>query len=188
MVGHCTRAAHPGLPPGPSQQVAALDLRNGESVTAIRKELCTVRGFAVAFTPKETRVGQMRKITAAHMPLWGVPDGLAKDIVLAVSELVTNAIQHGKGDVGLRVRYVDTELRIEVTDGNPVPAEIHVPRASEESGRGLFLVAALSWNWGVSDDGTKTWCIFRVPRASCVTGPIPHPNHTTAHAGGGITQ
>ncbi|MET9450367.1 ATP-binding protein [Streptomyces cinerochromogenes] len=152
-------------------------------MTTIRKGPCLTRGFTAAFTPKETRVSQMRKVTRAHMPLWGVQGRLAEDVVFAVSELVTNAIQHGKGDVALCVRYDEPELRIEVTDGNPAPAEIQTPGDDEESGRGLLLVAALSWNWGVSDDGTKTWCTFRIPHASCVPGTIPLPNHTTAHAG-----
>ncbi|SOD90596.1 Anti-sigma regulatory factor (Ser/Thr protein kinase) [Streptomyces sp. Ag109_G2-15] len=149
----------------------------------MRKGRCTARCFAAAFTPTETRVSQMREITATHMPLWGVPGQLATDIVLVVSELVTNAIQHGKGDVELRVRYVGSEVRIEVTDGNPTPAEVRIPDADEESGRGLLLVAALSRKWGVSDGGTTTWCTFRVPQASRVPGTTTRPNHTTADAG-----
>jgi anti-sigma regulatory factor (Ser/Thr protein kinase) len=127
----------------------------------------TCRGFAVAFSAEESRVGHMRRVTAAHMPLWGVPVALTDSILLAVSELVTNAVQHAKGDVGLRVRYIDTELRVEVTDGNPVPAELRrAPSIYDESGRGLFLVATVSRNWGVSADGMTTWCTFRVPRAT----------------------
>ncbi|MEV5338339.1 ATP-binding protein [Streptomyces sp. NPDC052676] len=134
-------------------------------MTTIRKGSvhCTNRGFAVAFAPEKTRVSQMRKVVTAHMALWGVRGKLTDNVVSAVSELVTNAIQHGKGDVGLRVQCVDTELRIEVTDGNPAPAELHIADADDESGRGLFLVSRLARNWGVSEDGMTTWCTFHIP-------------------------
>jgi anti-sigma regulatory factor (Ser/Thr protein kinase) len=33
-----------------------------------------------------------------------------------------------------------------------------VADADSESGRGLFLVASIADEWGVSPDGTTTWC------------------------------
>ncbi|MGI5397129.1 ATP-binding protein [Streptomyces sp. CA-251251] len=119
------------------------------------------RAFEVAFAPDKAAVGRMRRITAAFARLCGLRGTLADDVVLAVSELVTNGMQHGHGDIGLRVRYVAGEVRIEVTDGNPSPAELHVAEDNDASGRGLFLVAVLARNWGVSDDGRTTWCVFR---------------------------
>ncbi|MGW0844192.1 ATP-binding protein [Streptomyces sp. NPDC002787] len=119
--------------------------------------------FGVTFTPAEILVGHLRHVTAAQMVIWGVRTELAEDIVLAVSELVGNAAQHGKGDVDLRVTYVGEELRIAVTDENPAPAKLRTASKYDTSGRGLFLVAALSQEWGVSDDGLTTWCTFRAP-------------------------
>ncbi|MFH8466017.1 ATP-binding protein [Streptomyces sp. NPDC017991] len=119
-------------------------------------------GFAVAFTPDECRVAHMRKITAAHLRLWRVPKSTAENVILAVSELVTNGIQHGYGAVGLKAICVDGELRVEVTDGNPAPARLAQADDDDLSGRGLFLVAVLAHNWGVSDDGHTTWCAFRL--------------------------
>ncbi|MFE4540363.1 ATP-binding protein [Streptomyces scopuliridis] len=123
----------------------------------------TSDGFAVAFPPDKTRVARMRRITGAHLRLWKVPDPEAENIVLAVSELVTNAIRHGRGDVELRVLRTLDELRIEVTDGNPTRAVLRCADAVDETGRGLFLVAVFARDWGVSDDGMTTWCSFRVP-------------------------
>ncbi|MGX2994896.1 ATP-binding protein [Streptomyces sp. JNUCC 64] len=121
-------------------------------------------GFAVAIAPEQSRVGQMRRITSAHLALWKVDDSAAEDIVLAVSELVTNSILHGWGDVGLNVRYADGEVRVEVTDGNPEPAHLSVASEEGVSGRGLFLVGAVAWDWGVSEDGLTTWAVFKVVR------------------------
>lgn len=130
------------------------------SAEKLPQTLCT---FEVSFAPENSRVAHMRRITAAFLRKWDVCGQLAENIVLAVSELVTNAIQHGHGEVRLRVRYAAGELRIEVTDGNPEPAKLRTVGDDEVSGRGLFLIAVLSQDWDVSDDGKTIWCIFRVP-------------------------
>ncbi|NDZ76997.1 ATP-binding protein [Streptomyces sp. SID10853] len=121
------------------------------------------RSFSVAFVPEHSSVARMRRVTRACMRHWRVDECLAGDVVLAVSELVTNSVQHGHGDVGLRVRYDGDELCVEVTDGNPAPAELRSAGDDDVSGRGLFLVAVLAKDWGVSNDGKTTWCTFRVP-------------------------
>lgn len=123
----------------------------------------TALGFAVAFTPDRARVGRMRRIATAHLRLWRVSGPTAENIVLAVSELVANAIEHGCGDMGLTVLYAREEVRVEVTDGNPAPAKLTFADDEDVSGRGLFLVAVLAQDWGVSGDGRSTWCVFRVP-------------------------
>ncbi|MFF0222826.1 ATP-binding protein [Streptomyces sp. NPDC004629] len=122
----------------------------------------TSRGFAVAFTPDKAQVGRMRRITAAHLRLWHVSEPTVENVVLAVSELVTNAIRYGRGDAGLKILYADDDVRVEVSDGNPEPALTNA-QPDDTSGRGLFLVAVLARDWGVSDDGEMTWCIFNAP-------------------------
>ncbi|MFE0257273.1 ATP-binding protein [Streptomyces sp. NPDC059010] len=123
----------------------------------------TARGFAVAFTPDTAYVGRMRRITKAHLRLWEVSGPAADGTLLAVSELVTNAIQHGHGSVGLKVLYAASHVRIEVSDGNPQPAQLTCANDEDTSGRGLFIVAVLAHKWGVSDDGKTTWCVIRLP-------------------------
>lgn len=117
-------------------------------------------GFAVAFEPVKARVAGMRKIMKAHLRLWHVPEPLAENILLALSELVTNGVVHGHGAVALIVRCTADRLRIEVTDGNPTPARLRYADDGDVSGRGLFLVAYFATEWGVSNDGMTTWCEF----------------------------
>ncbi|MEV1081949.1 ATP-binding protein [Streptomyces sp. NPDC050211] len=120
-------------------------------------------GFEVDFLPAEIRTGQMRQITRAQLSQWDLTM-LTDDATLVVSELVTNAIKHGKGrPVGLRVRRSACELRIEVTDGTPTPARLRSADLADENGRGLLLVAAVAKEWGVSPDGTMTWCSLAIP-------------------------
>ncbi|MEV6483342.1 ATP-binding protein [Streptomyces sp. NPDC051576] len=98
-----------------------------------------------------------RVIVRAGLRYWGRPE-LIESADLLVTELVTNAFEHGRGDVGLRVYLTDTHLLIEVRDGSH---EIPVPGTAgldDEDGRGLFLVAAIADVWGFSSDGTTAWC------------------------------
>jgi anti-sigma regulatory factor (Ser/Thr protein kinase) len=80
------------------------------------------------------------------------------DLVIIVSELVSNAVLHTDTDapIGLTVRWNDQQVRVEVTDGDPdtdqvSPRTIDLP---EPGGRGLRIVAALAQRWGVTRTST----------------------------------
>ncbi|MFJ6566760.1 ATP-binding protein [Streptomyces sp. NPDC091292] len=120
----------------------------------------TSRGFEVAMAPHRVGIAQIRRIAVAHLRLWSVPAPLTEDVRLVVSELVTNSVEHGHGTVVLRIRHTGTQLRVEVTDENPAPAQLQDADDEDLCGRGLFLVAALADTWGVSDDGRTTWAAF----------------------------
>ncbi|MFF9313868.1 ATP-binding protein [Streptomyces sp. NPDC014748] len=130
--------------------------------TAARLRTPLPRDFEVAIAPDRSRLAQVRRIAAAFMRYCSVPESLANDVVLVVSELVANAIEHGQGAVGLRLRHTVEEVRVEVTDGSPAPARLRAASPEDEHGRGLLLVSVLARAWGVSDDGRTTWATFRV--------------------------
>lgn len=72
-----------------------------------------------------------------------------EDVALVVSELVTNAVVHGDGDITLNVVVAPDAVRVEVEDrepGLPGPVDAAV---DSESGRGLLLVSRLATHWGV---------------------------------------
>ncbi|MEU6066078.1 MULTISPECIES: SpoIIE family protein phosphatase [Streptomyces] len=87
---------------------------------------------------------------------------LADDAMVAVSELVTNAVVHAGTEVELTCRLEDTgALVIEVCDHHPSRAPREhggdSPYETPEYGRGLRLVATLAESWGVSyRTGAKT--------------------------------
>ncbi|MER7986475.1 ATP-binding protein [Streptomyces noursei] len=118
----------------------------------------------VSFAPDTVWVGRSRRITNAFLRWLKVSAPLAENIVLCVSELVTNGVTHGEGDVSLRLRYRNNEVRVEVVDGNPEPATMRPADNDDPSGRGLLLVTVLSRKWDVSKDGKTTWCTFRIPK------------------------
>ncbi|MFI2377377.1 ATP-binding protein [Streptomyces sp. NPDC018964] len=113
------------------------------------------------------RVRTARRLTAARLRYCGL-EALVDDAVLIVSELVTNAIQHGDGAwVTFTMTVRDGFLRLAVHDGTPGRPVVRHADPDAESGRGLFLVdclaAAHGGTWGTSDDGTTTWCSLAIP-------------------------
>ncbi|MHC3456069.1 ATP-binding protein [Streptomyces prasinus] len=101
---------------------------------------------------------RLRRIVRAALNHWGRPD-LAETAELLTTELATNAFRHGSGsDVDFRIYLEDDRLLIEVKDGSPLRPVPRCAGPDDENGRGLLLVAALAKSWGVSDDGTTTWC------------------------------
>ncbi|MGC5042469.1 ATP-binding protein [Streptomyces albidoflavus] len=133
------------------------------ATTAAETPPQTSRVFEVAITPDPIRVARIRRIATAFLRYWAVPAALTDDVVHVVSELVANAVEHGRGTVGLRMWHTDDELRVEVTDENPTPARLRTAGIDDECGRGMFLVAVLSKDWGVDNDGRTTWATFRSP-------------------------
>src|SRR3954452_16352569 len=90
-------------------------------------------------------------------------DHVLEDVRLLVTELITNALRHGRlqaGDhVSLRASIDDRVVRIEVRDpGNNGDVELRKP-GPRGGGYGLYLVGRLAKRWGVDRrDGTVVWC------------------------------
>ncbi|WP_327669431.1 MULTISPECIES: ATP-binding protein [unclassified Streptomyces] len=122
--------------------------------------------FQAAFLPDPTAVARMRCSTAAFLRRFGLTGPVSSSVVLVVSELVTNAIKHGRGVVALEIRVVSGTISVSVTDENPAPAVLKQPGPDDTSGRGIALVEAYSDKWGST--GEETWCEFRHDNAGSV--------------------
>ena len=85
---------------------------------------------------------------------------------VALSELVTNAVLHGREPIDLCVRSTATVLRVEVSDANPVSPSFSWLDPTAVTGRGLLLISAMSDRWGVEPlpQGKVVW--FEVDAAS----------------------
>ena len=81
----------------------------------------------------------------------GLPDELIDDALLLVSELVTNAVQHGRPDIILRIRKHPPGIGVSVQDEGEELLARHTgaPDLQALGGRGLLLVDALASEWGV---------------------------------------
>ncbi|MET9430095.1 MULTISPECIES: ATP-binding protein [unclassified Streptomyces] len=92
----------------------------------------------------------------------------AEDVLLVVSELVTNACLHAEGPEELRVSLDAKVLRLEVDDrgaGQPAPRTPH--RAGRPGGHGMFIVQRLCLDWGVvradGAPGKTVWAELAAP-------------------------
>ena len=73
--------------------------------------------------------------------------------VLLASELVTNAVLHGRGPVGLAVARSDEAVQLEVSDESPIWPVLRSLDSDASNGRGLLFVDRLASRWGVRPDG-----------------------------------
>ena len=119
------------------------------------------------FRRERRSVQAARRFTAETLTGWGLAGAdRADDVLLCVSELVTNALLHGVPPgrhSRLLLRYDGRVLGVEVHDSGPgEPRVVERGGAGEEGGRGLLRVAALSDKWGVRDRelGKAVWCEF----------------------------
>jgi len=99
---------------------------------------------------------------------------VAEDVLLLVSELVTNACLHAGGPTGLALHGTTRSVRVEVSDaggGSPVPRLPHEP--GRPGGHGLHIVEQLASGWGTvrQQGGGKTvWLEVPAPLTP-VAGP-----------------
>ncbi|MEU9634791.1 ATP-binding protein [Streptomyces tendae] len=102
--------------------------------------------------------GRLRRVVRAALHRWKWPDLVTAEELLT-TELVTNALRHGRGEeICYRLSLTATDLVTEVRDGSAHLAVLRHAAPHEEAGRGLFLVHAMADAWGVSSDGATTWC------------------------------
>ncbi|TGZ13456.1 histidine kinase [Streptomyces sp. S816] len=91
-------------------------------------------------------VGPVRAECAATLEAWGLGDvGYTAELIL--SELITNAVRYGSPPIRVRLLH-DRGLICEVADGSSTAPHPRRAAATDEGGRGLFLVAQLASRWG----------------------------------------
>jgi anti-sigma regulatory factor (Ser/Thr protein kinase) len=105
--------------------------------------------MAVRLPHDPTSAWTSRRIVERGLAGFDVPPQRLDDALIVVSELVGNAVRHARaladGCIELVWRLVENRLEIEVSDGGPDRTrEVQPLRASDEAGRGLCLVTALS--------------------------------------------
>lgn len=113
-----------------------------------------------------------RDFTRSTLAEWQLDD-LVQEAVLIASELVTNAIRHGRcclgPDDGVELAWQRQAARVicMVTDRSPLPPVLGAADQDAESGRGLQVVQALAANWGwmmVGATSKAVWAALTMPR------------------------
>ncbi|CAL9298303.1 MULTISPECIES: SpoIIE family protein phosphatase [Streptomyces] len=145
-----------------------LDTHHGEDDIALL--MARVQGLPTESVgdwtlPREPRsVGRAREYARAQLLSWDL-EPLVDTTELLVSELVTNALRYGEGEIRLRL-LLDRTLVCEVWDSGLVQPRRRRARDTDEGGRGLQLVGLLSAAWGSR----------RTPRGKTVWFELPLPD------------
>ncbi|WP_371667225.1 SpoIIE family protein phosphatase [Streptomyces sp. NBC_00289] len=117
-----------------------------------------------------------RRFTARTLRRWKAGEA-ADEVLLVVSELVTNALVHTQGPVRVDLTLRGDRVRVSVSDSSPrTPAKPVIVDWEATGGRGLLLVEAMSESFGSMPvaGGKQVWSEIAVPRhASAPTGPEP---------------
>ncbi|WP_333742949.1 SpoIIE family protein phosphatase [Streptomyces ardesiacus] len=168
FVGALTDPAQP-LEDVCDQVLHTLDSHHGEDDIALL--MARVQGLPSDSVgdwtlPREPRsVGRAREYARAQLLAWDM-EPLVDTTELLVSELVTNALRYGEGEIRLRL-LLDRTLVCEVWDSGLVQPRRRRARDTDEGGRGLQLVGLLSAAWGSrrTPHGKTVWFELPLPGA-----------------------
>lgn len=149
------------------------------------------RRASLDLPPSPGSAGQARRFLAATCQQWELPE-LRDDLLLAVSEVVTNAVLHARTPLSVHAAVRGPEVEVGVRDTDPRPPVVRAPRVdlvrdldalpqfddveprhprlavgeagSVTAGRGLHLLEALADSWGVTPgaDGRGKEVWFRL--------------------------
>ncbi|MEU7524159.1 ATP-binding protein [Saccharothrix sp. NPDC042600] len=124
------------------------------SATEVPRSAARSQALDLAARPEMAEV--RRWVRAAAPEVAGDP---LEDLLLVVTELVTNAYDHSPRPRRLRLSVLPERVRVEVEDSSGDPPVVGRSRISDSRGRGLVLVAALSADWGhtAHGDGKTVW-------------------------------
>ncbi|GGT69400.1 hypothetical protein GCM10010256_29710 [Streptomyces coeruleorubidus] len=113
--------------------------------------------------PEDAAPGRARRLARRALQRWGLEE-LSDSVELLVSEVVTNAVRYASRPVTLRLLRTDV-LRCEVGDDVPQLPRLRQARATDEGGRGLYLVNRLARRWGATRLSTGKVVWFELNRS-----------------------
>ncbi|MEU3144982.1 MULTISPECIES: ATP-binding protein [unclassified Streptomyces] len=157
-------------PPGAQSTLAPVPEASGPSGSPGGRQV-----RRLSFEDQSGVVPLARDFTRQALHAWGwLPAATAdrraaaEDVLLVVSELVTNACLHAEGPDRLSIVCDNKVIRLEITDrgtGQPAPRTPH--QAGRPGGHGMFIVQRLSLDWGVvrtpGVEGKTVWAELGAP-------------------------
>ncbi|CAM5423669.1 Serine/threonine protein phosphatase OS=Streptomyces alboniger OX=132473 GN=CP975_22565 PE=4 SV=1 [Streptomyces alboniger] len=107
--------------------------------------------------PENATPSRARRLARSALARWGLED-MTDAVELLVSEVVTNAVRYASRPITLRLLRTDV-LRCEVGDDVPQLPRLRQARATDEGGRGLYLVNKMARRWGATrlSTGKVVW-------------------------------
>ncbi|HEY9367664.1 ATP-binding protein [Streptomyces sp.] len=142
-------------------------------MSGTRQDRSTSTSRRIPLTDGRVTVGECRDLTAEVLEAWfgqdgGVGRAVVDDVLLLVSEVVTNAHTHGGAPYELLLDRTGDRLWVQVSDTSPVRPRPHGPhRPGHASGHGLYLLERLAdaWGWVPRGEGKAVWFEVSIPPA-----------------------
>jgi anti-sigma regulatory factor (Ser/Thr protein kinase) len=125
--------------------------------------------------PADSRAARRaRRLVAELLLAWNRSED-ADVARLLVSEVVTNAVRFAGARQALRLEVVadDVRVRIAVLDGSDLLPKQREAADTDETGRGMHLIAALASEWGVIERGVAAGTPDEVGKSVWFDLPAP---------------
>ncbi|MEV0124939.1 ATP-binding SpoIIE family protein phosphatase [Streptomyces sp. NPDC050703] len=113
--------------------------------------------------PENATPSRARRLARSALARWGLEE-MTDAVELLVSEVVTNAVRYASRPITLRLLRTDV-LRCEVGDDVPQLPRLRQARATDEGGRGLYLVNKMARRWGATRLSTGKVVWFELNRS-----------------------
>ncbi|MFE4367482.1 SpoIIE family protein phosphatase [Streptomyces sp. NPDC056835] len=151
----CSAVLEALLPDRPSDDIALIVART----RVLQPD--RIAEWEVPSHPSE--VARVRAAVARQLADWGL-DEVAYSTELILSELITNSIRYALGPIKVRLLR-DRALICEVSDFSSTSPHLRYAAATDEGGRGLFLVAQFTERWGTryTAEGKVIWAEQALP-------------------------
>jgi anti-sigma regulatory factor (Ser/Thr protein kinase) len=120
--------------------------------------------FTMELPSEATTPREARKAVAARFG----DQARCGELLLCVSEVVTNAVLHARSATVLTVRRSADVLTVEVQDDDPTPPVLRPHSNTATTGRGLRILEDLTVRWGTRPigKGKIVWFDFDLAAAS----------------------
>jgi anti-sigma regulatory factor (Ser/Thr protein kinase) len=134
---------------------------DGQALPPVR----TLEGVPRATTTlpaQASSVPTARRWAESVLESWGFPEA-GWHAAQIVSELATNCTLHARSDFAVALSADAESIRLEVSDGSPIPPQRRQYTELATTGRGLTIVEALAVSWGVEarPEGKSVWAVLR---------------------------
>jgi anti-sigma regulatory factor (Ser/Thr protein kinase) len=125
----------------------AVDVALGEGVCSALDD--GERRAAIVLASESSSLSAARCFASAMLELWGYED--PDEIVpLLTSEIVSNAVRHAAGSVGLELALLNGDaLRVQARDESPDTPVVRRSSPDGIGGHGLTIIETLARRWGV---------------------------------------
>jgi anti-sigma regulatory factor (Ser/Thr protein kinase) len=178
-----TAAAWPAGGQGPLRALRGTD-QPPDDVTLLlaRVRAAPLASVVTTLRPDPRSVAAARRFVAGTLAGWAHSDHVDTACLL-VSEVLTNAIQHARAPIDLRLHLSAREIVTEITDDCTHLPQRRLPELDDENGRGLMLVDALASSWGTRpvEAGRTVWFTLALDPA-LDTAPTPPATVLAGHA------